>query len=69
MMKNWQVVYKSENAHRAEIVRAILDEEELSPVLINKKDSNYHFGLFEVYVSPDNVIRALKILDKDIKFE
>ena len=68
-MKNWQVVYKTENGHRAEIVRAILDEKELSPVLINKKDSNYHFGLFEVYVSPDNVMRALKIIDKDIKFE
>ena len=68
-MKDWQVVYKSENTHRAEIVRAILDEEEMNPVLINKKDSNYHFGLFEVYVSPDNVIRALKIIDKEIKFE
>jgi hypothetical protein len=68
-MKNWQVVYKSENAHRAEIVRAILEDEELNPVLINKKDSNYHFGLFEVYVSPDNVIRALQIIDNDIKFE
>ena len=68
-MKDWQVVYKSENAHRAEIVRAILEEKELNPVLINKKDSNYHFGLFEVYVSPDNVIPALKILENEIKFE
>lgn len=68
-MKNWQIVFKSENAHRAEIVRAILDENEMSPVLINKKDSNYHFGLFEIYVSPDNVIRAMQILDNEIKFE
>lgn len=68
-MKNWQVVFKSQNGHRAEIVRAILEDEELNPVLINKKDSNYHFGLFEVYVSPDNVIRALQIIDNDIKFE
>lgn len=68
-MKNWQVVYKSDNSHRVEIVRAILDEKELNPVLINKKDSNYHFGLFEIYVSPDNVIPAIKIIDNDIKFE
>ena len=68
-MKNWQVVYKSENTHRAEIVRAILEDKDLNPVLISKKDSNYHFGLFEVYVSPDNVIPALKIIDNEIKFE
>ncbi len=68
-MKDWQIVYKSDNTHRAEMVKAILQENDLSPVLINKKDSNYHFGLFEVYVSPDNVIRALKIIDNDIKFE
>ncbi|QNL20397.1 hypothetical protein HZR84_08360 [Hyphobacterium sp. CCMP332] len=68
-MKNWQVVFKSDNSHRAEIVRAILDEKELNPVLINKKDSNYHFGLFEICVAPDNVIRALKIIDNEIKFE
>ena len=68
-MKNWQVVYKSENTHRAEIVRAILEDKNLNPVLISKKDSNYHFGLFEVYVSPDNVIPALKIIDNEIKFE
>lgn len=68
-MKGWQIVYKSENGPRAEIVKSILEDKELNPVLINKKDSNYHFGLYEVYVSPDNVIRALKIIQNDIEFE
>ena len=68
-MKNWQIVYKSENTHRAEMVKAILEENDMNPVLISKKDSNYHFGLFEVYVSPDMVMRAMQIIENDIKFE
>lgn len=69
-MKDWQVVYKSENAQRAEIVKSILEEKEFHPVLINKKDSSYnYFGLFEVYVAPDDVIMALKVIEEEIKFE
>jgi hypothetical protein len=68
-MKDWQIVYKSENSPRAEIVKAILEDKDLNPVLISKKDSNYHFGLFEIYVSPDNVMLALKIIQTEIKFD
>ena len=68
-MKDWQIVYKSENGPRAEIVKAILEDKDLNPVLISKKDSNYHFGLFEIYVSPDSVILALKIIQTEIKFD
>ena len=68
-MKNWQAVYKSTNSYRAEIVKAKLEEHNLSPVLINKKDSNYHFGNYEVHVSPDRVLIAIKLIEKEIKFE
>ncbi len=68
-MKNWQAVYKSSDPYRAEIVRAKLEENSLSPVLINKKDSNYHFGNYEVHVSPDRVLVAIKLIEKEIKFE
>ena len=41
----------------------------MNPVLLNKKDTAYHLGHFEVHVSPDFVLKAIKIIKDDIKFE
>ena len=67
-MVEWQKVYQDPQQYRAEIVKAILEENELDPVLVDKKDSAYQFGHFEVHVAADNVIRALKIINEEIRF-
>ncbi len=67
-MVEWQKVYQDPLQYRAEIVKAILEEYELDPVLVDKKDSAYHFGHFEIHVVADHVIRALKIINEEIKF-
>lgn len=56
-------------AYRAEIVKAVLDDIGLSPVIVNKQDSAYQFGFYEVHVAPENVIRAIKIINEEIRFE
>ncbi len=68
-MNNWQKVYEDQQEYRASIVKAILEENSLDPVIVNKKDTNYQFGTFEVHVSPDNVIRALKLIQDEIDFK
>ncbi|MEP0366684.1 MAG: DUF2007 domain-containing protein [Cyclobacteriaceae bacterium] len=68
-MSNWQKVYQADDEHRAEIVRAVLADRDFNPIMLNKKDSTYHFGHFEVLVAPEHVIRALKIINEEIKFE
>lgn len=69
MSKVWQKVFEDTSAHRAEIVKAILDSEGLNPVIIDLKDSSYHFGKFEVRVDPMHVLEALRVIKKDINFE
>ena len=68
-MNNWQSVFKDRMEYRAEIVKAVLEENHLNPVVVNKKFSAYDFGNFEVFVEPDHVIKAIKIINEDIKFE
>lgn len=68
-MDNWQKIYTTSNLQRAEIVKAILEEQELRPMLINKKDMAYHFGYYELYVLPEDVLRAIKIIKDEIHFE
>ncbi len=68
-MSNWQKVFSDNHEYRAEIVIAVLQESGLQPVLVNKKDASYQFGHFEVLVAPDDVIRAIKIIENDIEFK
>lgn len=64
----WKTVYNTENVLRAEMVKSILEEKGFNPVLINKKDSSYLFGLMEIQVSVEEVLESLRIIEK-IKFE
>jgi hypothetical protein len=68
-MSAWVKVYKTDNPVRAEIVKAVLSDNDLPAVVVDKKDRNYLFGHYEVLVAPDHVFRALKIIQDDISFE
>ena len=69
-MNKWQKVYHTENEYRAKIVRDILHDSGLDPVIVNKKDRSLNnFGGYDVVVKPDNVIMALKIINDEISFE
>jgi hypothetical protein len=62
-------VFTSALQHQAEIVADILENEGIKAVVINRRDSVYNnFGDFVVKVPPDDVIRALKIIEDDIVF-
>jgi len=67
-MDKWQKVYTDHLLHKAEIVKAILEEHNLNPVIINKQDSNYKIGNFEIYVKPDEVLYAIKLIEDEITF-
>ena len=68
-MGDWEVVYRASILHRVEIVKGVLDQHNIKSIIVSKKDSNYHFGHFEVMVSRVDIIRAIKIIKDDIQFE
>lgn len=68
-MSNWQTVFSSSNPHRAEIVKDILNNEEVPAMVINLKDSSYHLGRLEVRVAQDMVLKAIKIIKDKITFD
>ena len=68
-MSDWQKVFTDRLEYRADIVMAVLTDAGYQPVLINKKDSSYQWGYFEVLVAPIFVLKAIKIIEDDIKFE
>ena len=72
MDSKWQKVYSTDLKYRAEIVRAVLEDQGMHPVIVDKQDTMYQvssWGKVELYVAPENVLRAMKIIRDDIRFE
>ena len=68
-MDNWQSVFKDERQHRIEIVKAVLEDNGMNPVVVNQKISGYGLGSLDVRVAPEFVMKAIKLIKEDIKFE
>ena len=64
-MKDWKLVFSTSKLYLAEMVKDILEDNGFNVVTLDKQDSFYLFGEIELYVKPDDVIRA-KFLIKDI---
>lgn len=48
-----------------QIVQAVLEDQGIRSIAVNKKDRAYLFGTIELYVHPEQVIRALQIINKE----
>ena len=68
-MRDWQSVFKDTQEYRVDMVKAILEGEGLAPIKVNKAITAYGFGNFEIFVDPDSVLRAIRIIKEEIKFE
>ena len=43
-MRNWKTVYKTDKLYQAQIVKDYLQDKELQPIIVDKKDSAYQLG-------------------------
>lgn len=66
---NWEKIFETSFQHRAEIVQDYLEQQGISAVIINKQDSSYHFGKYELYVPSKDAIIAKTIVVNEIYFE
>jgi hypothetical protein len=59
----WQTVYSTTDAYRAEILKQVLENEGLIAVVINKMDSSYHIGEIYVNVESEFYEKAMEIVE------
>ncbi|NBC82815.1 MAG: hypothetical protein GVY19_05480 [Bacteroidetes bacterium] len=62
----WTKIYSTNKLYLAKMAQDLLKAEEIEAVLVDKQDSFYHFGDIEIYVQPENTIRA-KFVIKDLE--
>lgn len=62
MGSDWVNIYESNKSYEVEIIKGMLLENEIEALIVNKQDSIYLFGEFELYVLRDNVIKAKSLI-------
>lgn len=68
-MAEWQKVFESETPVRAEIVKGVLEENGITAIVLNKKESVYQLhGSYQVMVSSGDTIQAINIINNEITF-
>tara|TARA_B100001758_G_C18416862_1_gene620784 strand:+ start:14287 stop:14505 length:219 start_codon:yes stop_codon:yes gene_type:complete len=66
MNKNWTKIFSSNNPIQIEIIKQMLEENNLSPVILNKQDSSYNmFGTIDLYILEKDHKKALKLLKEN----
>ncbi len=65
MNKKWEKVYSSPSLQDVELMRILLEKNDIPAVVMNKQDSMYVvLGDIELHVQQDNVLRAINLLEK-----
>jgi hypothetical protein len=55
-------IYGTGTLYLAELLKQMLADNGITAFIMNKQDSAYKFGDIEIYVNPDDVIRAKKLI-------
>ena len=63
MVEGWYKVFKSTEEFEAVIIKELLEENGLHPVLLNQKDSEFLLGDVGVFVAPEEGEMALEVIE------
>lgn len=64
----WVVVHKGNNPNLSEIIKSVLEDNNIDVVIINKMDSMHKHLMnadIELHVNPENVVKAKYIIEKN----
>lgn len=65
MKKNWINIFTSSNPIEVEIVKQMLEENNINAVVLNKQDSSYNmFGTIDLFVNETEQETALQLINK-----
>lgn len=68
-MSNWVIIHKSNNPNQSQIIKSVLEDNDIDVVLVNKMDSMHKHLMnaeVELHVKPEDVIKAKYIISKNL---
>lgn len=68
MDSNWALIYTTGDPYKSELLKGLLEENNIDSVIMNKRDSAYHFGELELYVKSTDAIVAKRLISAYSEF-
>ncbi len=66
----WELLFSSDKSYRIEILKSLLEEEDIAAVILNHQDSSYVLlGEVELYVKRNDMMPARLVLTKFLNRE
>jgi len=62
MEKDWVLIYQADEEYKAEIIKQLLEDNGLHPVLMDHKDNEFRLGQVELFVSPLEMDQAKTVI-------
>ena len=62
MVEGWNKIYSSDHRYQAALIKELLEEYNLHPVVLDRKDQEFLVGEAEVYVAPEETEKALQVI-------
>jgi len=69
MVEGWVMIHRSSHEYQASIVKDILEQNGLHPVLLDRKDDEFMIGEVEVFVAPEEESDARRVISENITEE
>jgi len=64
MYPDWVSIFSSNQYYEAEMIRAMLESNDINSILVNKQDSAYLIGEIEVFVSTNDALLAKQLIEQ-----
>jgi len=68
MVSDWVIIYKSNNPNQSQIVKSVLEDNDINVVIVDKMDSMHKHLMnaeIELHINPDDAIKAKYIISKN----
>ncbi|MFT4536960.1 MAG: hypothetical protein ACJA1A_003479 [Saprospiraceae bacterium] len=67
MTDGWVLCYQTDEEYKAEVIKQLLENQALHPVMLDHRDSEFRLGNVELYISPEEQAQALKAIKENQK--
>jgi len=65
MHPDWVSVFSTNRSYEAEMVKVMLESNDITSIVVNKQDSAYLIGEIEVYVSTGDALLAKHFIEQN----
>lgn len=62
-MEGWTLVYRGSKIHEVNFIKGLLEQNNITSVIVNKQDSAYMIGDIELYVTVEDAFNANQIIN------